>query len=157
MAVKNTAKKQAATKKAAANRKAKPKKKAAAKRPPAREIRPGFISHTELASTAPDQTAAWCKKVLSWKFGTPMPTPNGPYHMWNFGDNTGGGIRASHPPEQPGTIPYCEVRSIRAAHDKAVAAGAATMMPPSEIPGGFGWIAIVKAPGGVPIGLWAQK
>ena len=59
--------------------------------------------------------------------------------------------------EKPGTVPYCEVPSCTAAFDKAVKAGATVMMPPGEIPGGMGWIAIVSAPGGVPIGFWAQK
>jgi hypothetical protein len=30
------------------------------------------------------------------------------------------------------------------------------MMPPTMIPGENGWTAIVVAPGGVPIGYWAQ-
>jgi predicted enzyme related to lactoylglutathione lyase len=144
------------TKKRPAKKKA-TKKKAAASRPPARKIRPGFVSHTELASADPEATVAWAKRVLGWKFGKPMPTPAGPYHMWSFGGDQGGGVRRNNPPEVPGSIPYCEVSSIEAAYDKAIAAGAKEMMSPSEIPGGFGWIAIVAAPGGVPIGLWAQK
>ena len=144
-----------AAKKKSAKRKAAPKKAAA--RPPARRIRPGFISHTELASAAPQATVNWAKKVLGWKFGKPMPTPGGPYHMWSFGGDMGGGIRAKMPSETAGTVPYCEVPAIKAAHDKALKAGATTMMPPSEIPGGMGWIAVVVAPGGVPIGFWSQK
>jgi predicted enzyme related to lactoylglutathione lyase len=77
--------------------------------------------------------------------------------MWQFGDNMGGGIRTAHPPEMPGSVPYCEVPDIREAYDRATAAGAAGLMPPSEIPGDNGWIAIVSAPGGVRIGLWAPK
>ncbi len=38
-----------------------------------------------------------------------------------------------------------------------VKAGATVMMPLDEIAGGMGWIAIVNAPGGVPIGFWAPK
>ena len=146
-----------AAKKRPAKRKAAAKKKRAAARPAARKIRPGFISHTELASSNPSATVTWCKETLGWKFGTPMPTPNGPYHMWSFGNDMGGGIRTAGPSEKPGTTPYCEVPGVRAAHDKALKAGATSMMPPMEIPGGNGWIAVVSAPGGVPIGLWAQK
>jgi predicted enzyme related to lactoylglutathione lyase len=144
-------------KKAAAKKKVAGKKKTAAKRPPARKVRPGFISHTELASSDPGATVAWAKKALGWKFGKPMKTPAGPYHMWSFGGNQGGGIRKNNPPEVPGTVPYAEVASIDNAYYKALATGATTMMPPEEIPGGMGWIAIVSAPGGMPIGLWAQK
>jgi predicted enzyme related to lactoylglutathione lyase len=95
--------------------------------------------------------------VLGWKFEHPMPTPAGPYHMWRFPNDTGGGIRANNPPEVPGSIPYCEVPSIQAAYSKALAAGATEMLSPQEIPGGMGWIAIVAAPGGVPIGFWSTK
>ena len=144
-------------KKRPAKKKAAGAKKTAAKRPPARKVRPGFISHTELASSDPEATVAWAKKALGWKFGKPMPTPAGPNHMWRFGDNQGGGVRRNNPRETPGTVPYAEVPSITKAYDKALAAGATPMMPPDEIPSGMGWIAIVSAPGGVPIGFWAQK
>ena len=77
--------------------------------------------------------------------------------MWRFDNATGGGIRSNHPPEVPGSIPYCEVADIRAAFSKALDAGAQEMFPPDEIPGGMGWIAIVSAPGGVAIGFWAPK
>ena len=122
-----------------------------------RKIRSGFISHTEIASADPSATKKWAEQALGWKFGNPMPTPNGPYHMWNFGNNIGGGIRSNNPPEVPGAIPYVEVPDIKAAYDRALKAGATKMFPPDEIPGGNGWIAIVEAPGRVPIGFWGPK
>jgi len=122
-----------------------------------RKVRPGsFISHTELASTDPAATKTWAEQALGWKFLDPMPTPQGPYHMWSFGDNMGGGIRANNPPETPGSIPYVEVPDIQKAYDRAVKAGATPMMPPEDIPGGMGSIAIVQAPGGPAIGFWGQ-
>lgn len=135
----------------------------------ARKIRGGFISHTELVSTDPGATKRWCEAVLGWKFGTPMPTPTGPYEMWSFGGNMGGGIRgvsaaggptdvpAVDRSEGPGTIPYCEVADIQAAYRRALEAGAREMMPPDQIPGGNGWLALVQAPGGVVIGFWGLK
>jgi predicted enzyme related to lactoylglutathione lyase len=148
-----------AVKKTAAKKRPAPPKRAAAKRSaaPKPKSREGLITHTELASFDPPATKAWCEKVLGWQFGTPMPTPAGPYYMWRFANETGGGIRANNPPEVPGSIPYCEVSSIQTAYSKALAAGAAAMMPPEEIPGGMGWIAIVAAPGGVAIGFWSMK
>jgi predicted enzyme related to lactoylglutathione lyase len=77
--------------------------------------------------------------------------------MWSFGSDMGGGVRTARPPEAPGATPYCEVPAIRAAYAKALRTGATSMMPPMEIPGGNGWIAVVSAPGGVPIGLWSPK
>ncbi len=121
------------------------------------KVRPGLITHTELASADPAATRAWCQKVLRWKFGQSMPTPGGPYHMWQFDNGTGGGIRSNNPPEVPGSIPYCEVANIHTTFAGALAAGATEMMSPVQLPGSSGWIAIVAAPGGVAIGFWARK
>ena len=142
-----------------AKTKARPAKRAAAASKPAAAAmsRIGLITHTELASANPPATKAWCQKVLGWKFQPAMPTPDGPYQMWRSQNDTGGGIRSNHPPEIPGTIPYCEVKGIQATYKKALAAGAVEVMAPMEIPGGMGWIAVVKAPGGVPIGFWAMS
>jgi len=138
-------------------RRSAPKRTRTAKAPAPPAIRPGVITHTELASADPLATKAWCAKVLGWKFGPPMPTPTGSYHMWRFSNDTGGGIRASNPPEAPGTVPYCEVRDIRATFRKALEAGATEMMAPQQLPEGMGWIAIVGAPGGVTLGFWSMK
>lgn len=154
-----------AAKKVARKAPRKPAKKVARKRAPAGANRPsptlkprtGMITHTELASSDPTATKQWCASVLGWTFGPPMPTPGGPYHMWRFDNDTGGGIRANNPPEVPGSIPYVEVASIQAAYAKALMAGAREMMAPEELPGGMGWIAIVAAPGGVAFGFWAAK
>jgi predicted enzyme related to lactoylglutathione lyase len=133
-------------------------KRSAARRPPAvRKVRPGTITHSELASADPIATRVWCETVLGWEFGAAMPTPTGPYHMWRFDNGTGGGIRANNPPEVPGTIPYCEVEDIQATFGKALQAGATEMLGPQALPGGMGWVAIVAAPGGVAIGFWAQR
>jgi len=150
-----TARKAAAKRRPAARR---PAPKRTTTRPPAPPaIRKGTITHTELASADPLATRAWCEDVLGWKFGEAVPTPTGPYHMWRFPNDTGGGIRATNPAEPPGTTPYCEVEDIRATYAKALAAGATEMVPPMALPEGMGWIAIVAAPGGVAIGFWSMK
>ena len=162
--VKKTARKAVRRKsspKKAARRRPAARKARRPSRPPRRAAAPrtrhGVITHTELASADPAGTRAWCETVLGWTFGEPVPTEAGPYHMWRFANGTGGGIRAHHPPEVPGSIPYCEVEDIQGIFSRALAAGATTMMPPAELPGGMGWIAIVAAPGGVPIGFWAAR
>jgi predicted enzyme related to lactoylglutathione lyase len=122
-----------------------------------RAIRAGVITHTEIASADPVATQRWCEKVLGWKFGEAVPTPTGPYRMWRFANDTGGGIRGNNPPEAPGTIPYCEVTSIRATFSKAIASGATEIVGPMQLPNDMGWIAVVAAPGGVPMGFWSLK
>jgi uncharacterized protein len=141
----------------APSRKAAPRRRASRPAPSPPKTRPGMITHTELASTDPPATRAWCERVLGWGFGESVPTPTGPYHMWRFENATGGGIRLNNPPEPPGSIPYCEVESIRDTFARALEAGAMEMVPPMALPSGMGWIAVVAAPGGVPIGFWAMR
>jgi uncharacterized protein len=141
----------------AAPRKAAARKTAAPKAAAPKVSRMGAITHTELASSDPSATRAWCESVLGWKFGQSVPTPAGPYHMWQFEIGTGGGIRANNPPEVPGSIPYCEVKDIQSTYSRALANGASEMVPPMQLPSGMGWIAVVAAPGGVAFGFWASS
>jgi predicted enzyme related to lactoylglutathione lyase len=130
-------------------------KRKAANRPPV--IRHGVITHTEFASADPAASQAWFERVLGWKFMDPMPTPTGPYRMWRFPNDTGGGIRGHNPPEVPGAIPYCEVNDIRGMYRRALAAGATEMLPPMALAEGMGWVAIVAVPGGMALGFWSMK
>lgn len=130
----------------------------AAKKPAAHKVRTGFISHTELVSADPAATKAWAATTFGWKFGQPIKMPDGDaYDMWNVGDDQGGGIRRNQGPEVPGTIPYVEVADIKAGFAKAIKAGATEMLGPMPIAGSNGWMAIVVAPGGPAVGLWAPK
>lgn len=113
----------------------------------------GWITHTELASSDPDATKTWCAKVLGWTFKPSFPMPGGgEYHLFAYSDKGGGGIRPNNPPELPGSIPYVHVADTRAAFDKALRAGAEEMFAPERVMEGV-TIAIVRAPGGVPIGF----
>ena len=112
----------------------------------------GWITHTELASSNPAATKAWCASVLGWTFRPSVPTPGGEYHLFAYSDKGGGGIRSNNPPEVPGSIPYIHVRDTRAAFETEIREGAEAMMPPERVMEGV-TIAIVRAPGGVPIGF----
>lgn len=113
----------------------------------------GWITHTELASSAPEATKAWCAKVLGWTFKPSFPIPGGgDYHLFAYSDKGGGGIRANNPPEMPGSIPYVHVADTRAAFEKALQEGAQEMLAPERVMEGVS-IAIVQAPGGVVIGF----
>ena len=112
----------------------------------------GWITHTDLASKDPVATKAWAQKVLGWTFKPPFPTPNGDIHLFAYSEQGGGGIRPLSPPEIPGSIPYVHVADCQASYDKALAEGAEEMMSPTRVMEGV-TIAIVRAPGGVPIGF----
>lgn len=121
-----------------------------------RKANPGFVSHTELASTDPQATRKWCQSVLGWSFGDAVPTPTGPYHMWRHeAPLSGGGIRNTNPKEPAGTTPFVEVADVKKAHTAAIKAGATEMYPPMAVGEGMGWISCVRAPGGPSIGFWS--
>ena len=112
----------------------------------------GWITHTELASADPAATKAWCAKVLGWTFKPSFPIPGGEYHLFAYSDKGGGGIRPNNPPEIPGSIPYVHVEDAHEAFAKAIREGAEEMLEPTRVMEGV-TVAIVRAPGGVPIGL----
>lgn len=112
----------------------------------------GWITHTELVSTDPDATKAWCAKVLGWEFRPGMPMPGGEYHLFAYSDVGGGGIRRTGPAEPPGSNFTVHVADAQEAFDRAVREGAEAILPPERIMPGV-TIAVVRAPGGVPVGF----
>jgi uncharacterized protein len=112
----------------------------------------GWITHTELSSTDPAATKAWCATVLGWTFRPSFPMPGGEYHLFTYSDKGGGGIRASNPPEVPGSIPFVHVADTKAAFETALREGAGAVVAPQRVMEGVS-IAVVRAPGGVAIGF----
>jgi predicted enzyme related to lactoylglutathione lyase len=112
----------------------------------------GWITHTELASDDPHATKAWCAAVFGWKFKASVPSPNGEYHLFAYSDKGGGGIRQTHASETPGSMPVVHVADANAAFEKALSEGAQEIMAPTRVMDGV-TIAVVRAPGGVPIGF----
>jgi uncharacterized protein len=113
----------------------------------------GWITHTELASSDPMATKAWCAKVLGWTFQPNSRMPDGrEYHLFAYSDKGGGGIRPISQSETPGSSFSVHVADTRASFEKALREGAEAIVPPTQVMPGV-TIAVVRAPGGVPIGL----
>lgn len=112
----------------------------------------GWITHTDLASRDPAATRDWAANVFGWTFMPPIPMGDGEYHLFAYAEQGGGGIRRTEPSEIPGALPYVHVADAHEAFDKAVKAGAEPVRPPDRIMEGV-TIAIVRAPGGVTIGI----
>lgn len=112
----------------------------------------GWITHTELASTDAEATKAWAAEVLGWGFQPPFPSPAGDYHLFAYSEQGGGGIRATAPGEAPGATPSVHVEDVDASYAAALAAGAASVTAPETVMPGVR-TAIVRAPGGVVLGL----
>jgi uncharacterized protein len=147
---KSTAK--AKSRKAAPARAKKSASRTKTKKAPEQAPTYGWITHTDLASNDPVATKAWATRVLGWKFKPPLPPPNEAVQMFYYSDKGGGAVRNNNPPEIPGSIPYIHVRNTQAAYDKALQEGAEEMLSPTKVMDGV-TIAIVRAPGGVPIGF----
>ena len=113
----------------------------------------GWITHTDLASADPAATKAWCIKVLGWTFMPSFKTPEGhEIHLFAYSDKGGGGIRPISPPEVPGALPYIHVADAHEAFARAAREGAVEMLAPTRVMEGV-TVALVRAPGGVPIGF----
>lgn len=112
----------------------------------------GWITHTDLASDDPEATKEWCAHVLGWAFRPPFASPGGDVHLFTYSDKGGGAVRRISPPEIPGSIPYIHVPDARAAYEKALQSGAEEMLSPIRVMEGV-TVAVVRAPGGVPIGF----
>lgn len=112
----------------------------------------GVITHTDFASLDPAATRAWCTRMFGWKFMAPTPMGAGEYHMFQYSSEGGGGIRKVERDESPDALPYVQVSDVQAAYAEALAAGAEPVQPPDRIMEGV-TIAIVRAPGGVVIGI----
>jgi hypothetical protein len=153
MAKKSARSSKASAKKSSASKR--PVRKSTSSKPPKHKPTPGlygWITHTELASADPLATKSWCAKVLGWTFRPPMPMPGGDYHLFAYSDKGGGGIRGIKPFETPGSNFTVHVEDCQAAFDKALREGAEAMMPPTRVMEGV-TIAMVRAPGGVPVGF----
>lgn len=112
----------------------------------------GHITHTDFASTDPSATKAWCAKVLGWSFRPSFPAPNGEYHLFSYSETGGGGIHTAGANEVPGSVPFVHVADAKASFDAAISEGAEVIQPPERVMEGV-TIALVRAPGGVTIGL----
>ena len=112
----------------------------------------GHITHTELASADPAATRAWCATVLGWGFKAPFAMGGDEYHLFAYSPQGGGGIHRCAPGGAPASVPYVHVEDARASFDAALREGAEPLMPPTRVMEGV-TLAMVRAPGGVTIGL----
>ena len=112
----------------------------------------GNITHTDFASSNPAATREWCATVLGWKFKPSFAMPSGEYHLFAYSDTGGGGIRDLEPSETPNSVPFVHVADAQESYDAALREGAESIQAPARVMEGV-TIAIVRAPGGVVIGL----
>jgi predicted enzyme related to lactoylglutathione lyase len=111
----------------------------------------GWITHTDFGSLDPAATKTWCATMFGWRFQPGFTQPDGAeYHLFAYSAQGGGGIGRAN--AVPGSLPFVHVADTNAAFRQALDAGAAQVMAPNRVMDGV-TIAIVRAPGGVTIGL----
>jgi uncharacterized protein len=114
------------------------------------------VAFFEITSTAAEKIRAFYGELFGW---TAEPDPAmGEYAMvdTNAGpDAIGGGIGPSQAPGDTGVKIYVRVDDLEAGLTRATELGADTLVPPMDLPEGYGRIAVVADPDGNPVGLWA--
>jgi predicted enzyme related to lactoylglutathione lyase len=68
---------------------------------------------------------------------------------------TGGGIGPSQAPGDTGVKFYVRVDDLEAYLARAERLGGRRLVPPMDLPGDYGRIAVLADPDGNPVGLWA--
>jgi len=70
-------------------------------------------------------------------------------------DAIGGGIGPSTEPGDAGVKIYMRVDDLDDYLDRAERLGGKKLVPPADLPGGYGRFAVLADPDGNPVGLWA--
>ena len=70
-------------------------------------------------------------------------------------DAIGGGIGPSQGPGDSGTKIYVKVDDLQATLDRAEQLGGRAVVPPADLPEGWGRFAVLADPDGNQVGLWA--
>jgi predicted enzyme related to lactoylglutathione lyase len=106
--------------------------------------------------TARDSERA--KRFYSDLFDWRAQPVEGGYALIDTGAGEGavpGGIGEPQHGDVPRTTVYVRVDDLQAYLDKASELGGSTVVPPTELPGGYGSFAVLADPEGTPVGLWA--
>jgi predicted enzyme related to lactoylglutathione lyase len=114
------------------------------------------VAWFEITSREPSRLVDFYRELFGW---TISDSPDSTYALVETGagaDAIGGGIGVSQGPDDPGGVTvYLRVDDLQAALDKAESLGGSALVPPTDLPDGFGRFAMFSDPAGHPIGLWS--
>ncbi len=110
----------------------------------------GVFSWTELISTDPKAAEEFLVEVFGFE-ASPMPNAPGGYTLLMLNGAPAGGLMQR--PDEMGEVPshwmnYFQVDDAHASADKAASLDGKVIMPPFDIPGGPGTIAVLQDPQG---------
>lgn len=110
----------------------------------------------EVVSAEPERAQQFYGQLFGWQIVAP-PEMEG-YALVDTcagEDAVGGGIGPSQGPGDTGVKIYMRVDDLDAYLTRAEQLGGTPLVPPMDLPGDFGRIAVVADPDGNPVGLWS--
>jgi uncharacterized protein len=114
------------------------------------------VAFFEVVSAEPERAQRFYAALFDWQVDA-SPGMEG-YALIDTGAGegaVGGGIGPSHGPGDTGVKIYVRVDDLDAYLTRAQELGGTPLMPPMDLPGDFGRIAVVADPDGNAVGLWA--
>jgi uncharacterized protein len=114
------------------------------------------VAFFEIISPSAEEAQKFYQSLFDWKVAAD-PAMGG-YGLVDTGagnDAIGGGIGPATAPEAAGVKIYVRVDDLEAYLDRAETLGGKRLVPPTDLPGGYGRFAMFADPDGNPVGLWA--
>ncbi len=114
------------------------------------------VAFFEVVSTDHERAQRFYSDLFGWQVAA-RPGLGG-YALVDTGageDAVSGGIGPSQGPGGTGVRIYVRVDDLDAHLDRAEELGGQRLVPPTDLPGGYGRFAMVTDPDGNPVGLWA--
>jgi uncharacterized protein len=114
------------------------------------------VAFFEIISGDHERAQRFYAELFDWKT---MADPSmGGYGLMDTGngdDAVGGGIGPASSDDGPGVRVYMRVDDLDAYLAKAAKLGGTTLVPPMDLPSGYGRIALFADPDGNKVGLWS--
>lgn len=114
------------------------------------------VAFFEILSTDTQRAQRFYGDLFDWK--VEPDEAMGGYAMVDTGAGEGaigGGMGAPDAPDQAGIRIYIGVDDLDGYLGRAEALGGRTLVPPTDLPEGYGRMAVFADPDGNPVGLWA--
>ena len=113
------------------------------------------VAYFEIISTDPERVRKFYSELFDWT--AQADESLGGYAMVDTGAGDGaigGGIGPSQAPGDTGVKMYVRVDDLDGYSTRATGLGGTTLVPPMDLPSGYGRIAVFADPDGNPVGLW---
>ncbi len=112
------------------------------------------VAFFEIVSPKAPEAQAFYRDLFGWS----VDTDDDGYGLVDTGagdDAVGGGIGPSATSGDTGVKIYVRTDDLEGTIARAQELGSSVYLEPTDLPGGFGRIAVVSDPDGNPLGLWA--